>query len=357
MKRAVAVIFLLAALSWPAGAQTDFGGVARMDRTVHDFGDVAIKDGPVSCSFTLTNISDKDIIITSVVSSCGCTNVKWTRETIKSGASGKIDATYANDEGPYPFDKTLTVYVSDLRRPILLHIRGVSHDRKKNLEELYPEKIGPIGFKSLSVKAGNLQQGETKSGEFLVANLGKSKLTIAFKDVSDGLSLKAEGPIAPGGTAKVFYTVTADRSRWGRNDYSATISAGKGSEGKLTVQAVTKENFSSMTREQRNNAARPAFAESTWSFDPAKAGARFNAIFKCVNEGKEPFTVYKIESDSPALKLPALPAPLAPGKRMTLSVGVDTSGQPAGEQLYMLTLYTNSPLRPVVNLFVAGFLK
>ena len=351
------MMILFAALAWSAGAQTDFGGVARMDRTVHDFGDVAMKDGPVSCSFTLTNISDKDIVITSVVSSCGCTNVKWTREALKSGASGKIDATYANDEGPYPFDKTLTVYVSDVRRPILLHIRGVSHDVKKSLDELYPMRIGAAGFKSLTVKAGNLQQGEDKSGEFLVANLGKTKMSLVFKDVTDGLSLRADGPIAPGSTAKVFYTVTADRSRWGKNDYCATICAGKGSEGKLHVLAVTKENFSSMSKEQRDNASRPAFAESTWSFDPARAGARFDAVFKCVNEGKQPFIIYKIESDTPALKLPSLPAPLAPGKRMSMTVGVDTAGQPAGEQLYMLTLYTNSPLRPVINLFVAGFLK
>lgn len=107
-----------------AGQSKEFFGKVSLDRTVHDFGRIAMKDGPVECSFLLTNISGEPIAIEAVVSSCGCTQVNWTRSRIEAGGQGTISATYSNDEGPYPFDKTLTVYISDTSRPIILHLRG-----------------------------------------------------------------------------------------------------------------------------------------------------------------------------------------------------------------------------------------
>ena len=131
--RKIALI-IAAALCMALGltlAAEDFGGRARIDRTVHDFGNVSLKDGPLRASFTVTNISNEPLTIYAVVSSCGCTNVEWTHETIAPGASGVISATYSNDEGPYPFDKVLTAYLSDIKKPIVLHLKGVVKKNKK----------------------------------------------------------------------------------------------------------------------------------------------------------------------------------------------------------------------------------
>ena len=35
-----------------------------------------------------------------------------------------ITATYSNDEGTGTFDKTLTVYTSAQKKPIILHLKG-----------------------------------------------------------------------------------------------------------------------------------------------------------------------------------------------------------------------------------------
>lgn len=111
------------------GKSTDIDGVVRFDKTIHDFGDVTLGQGALNCAFTATNISDKPIVIYNVVSSCGCTGVKWTREPVLPGKSGKISATYSNDEGPYPFDKTLTVYISNVKKPVVLRLRGIAHEK------------------------------------------------------------------------------------------------------------------------------------------------------------------------------------------------------------------------------------
>jgi hypothetical protein len=38
-------------------------------------------------------------------------------------------------------------------------------------------------------------------------------------------------------------------------------------------------------------------------------------------------------------------------------VDIDTSDMPEGEMLTIVTLTTNSPLRPIVNLFIAGWIE
>jgi hypothetical protein len=102
------------------------GGRAEFDKTIHDFGTVSIKDGARSCTFTVKNVGDEPLTILSAIPSCGCTGIKWTRESIKPGHSGVIEAVYSNEDGPYPFDKTITVYLSDIKKPVILHLRGVA---------------------------------------------------------------------------------------------------------------------------------------------------------------------------------------------------------------------------------------
>lgn len=117
MKKILLIPALAAAIA--AGPEVEF------DKIVHDFGRVTVGDGALSCSFIVTNTGDSPLLIQSVVSSCGCTDVKWTRTEIAPGGTGTIEATYSNDEGPYPFDKSLTVYTSAARKPVVLHLRGI----------------------------------------------------------------------------------------------------------------------------------------------------------------------------------------------------------------------------------------
>lgn len=104
-------------------------GPLEYDKTVHDFGEISIKDGPVSCTFTVTNVSDEPVTIFAVVTSCGCTSAEWTRTAIEPGGKGEIKATFSNEDGPYPFDKTLTVY-TEAKKPAILHIKGVVKNKK-----------------------------------------------------------------------------------------------------------------------------------------------------------------------------------------------------------------------------------
>lgn len=369
-------------------AQTDFGGIARFSKTVHDFGDVAVDGGPVSCSFEVTNISSAPIAITSVVSSCGCTVAKWTREDIQPGKSGSIQATYDNSDGPYPFDKTLTVYVSGIRKPVILHIRGVVQEKLQDAAVSYPVHFGPLALRSNAIKAGNLTQDDSRSSEILVANIGKEPIKLRFKDISDGLSFQTdELSIAPGALSRLVFTITADRTRWGKNWYYATPvvngkvyrSSGKpASEGevlgveavvdednpqlgkgscKLGFHATTIENFSWMGRAARDRAAKPKVERSTLSFKPIKAGVRVAASFKFTNVGQEPLKIYKVESGTSRVKFTNCSETVAPGEEGAVRCTINTRGLGKGEKLFIVNVYTNSPSNPVLYLYISGIIR
>ena len=331
--------------------------VLAWDKTVHDFGDVSVSDGPLSCTFTLTNKGSESISIFEVVSSCGCTDVKWTKGSIAPGEKGTITATYKNEDGPLPFDKTLTVYISGVKRPVVLRLRGVVHDRKKSLSELFgAQKLGAFGLKTRSLKAPALKQGLSVSESLTVANLDKKPLKVEWADVTPGLSLQlSANPIPAGTTATLNYTVKSAPGVYGKHIYSAApVLNGRKADGLIEITAWTQENFAGMSEDERRGAALPYFDQSTYTFGSVKSGSTVEAVFHCTNRGKSPFHVFQADAD---VILKAVTPDIAPGAKETCRFSLNTRDFPKGDAVIMVSLTTNSPLRPVVNLFITGIIE
>jgi len=332
----------------------------KWDKTIHDFGDVSVTDGPLTCTYTVTNDGDEPIAIFEVVSSCGCTNVVWTKEPILPGKSGKVSATYKNEEGPMPFDKTLTVYISGVKRPVILRLRGVVHEKKKSLSELYgAQKLGAFGIKNRQFKTGNLKQGQQVSEQVTVANLGKKSLQVSWADISPELSLKVEpNPIPVGSTAILTCTVSANPEKYGRWLYTATpVLNGQKADGNLEITTWTQENFAVLDQATRDNGPIPYFNNSTVNLGVALKGSKLTAEFICTNRGKTALHFFKADAESPALSLAEALTDIASNKKGNVRFTLDTSSLPTGENVIMVSLTTNSPLRPLVNLFVAVTLQ
>ena len=342
-----------------ASAQEKIADGLEIDKFVHNFGDILLDSGPVSCTFTLTNTGSKPVVIYSVSTSCGCTNVDWTKEPLMPGKKGKISVTYSNDEGPYPFDKTLTVYISDVKKPVLLKIRGVSVEQQKPLEESYPIAFGPFALKNTDFLCGNIDQGERKSEAAMVANLSDKPIEVTFTDISDHLDISVHpNPIPARSTAEMSFSVTSCRKLWGKNTYTATpqINGKTYGDEVISISAFTKENFDKLSEADKSTGPRPMFKESTFQAGKVRKGDVIHAKFTFENAGKKPFGVYKVDIDAPKWAHGRIPR-TEPGGWTTFTVDIDTSDMAEGELLTIVTLTTNSPLRPIVNLFITGWIE
>ncbi len=111
-----------------------------------------------------------------------------------------------------------------------------------------------------------------------------------------------------------------------------------------------------MTKAERDNAARPMFKASSYSFGKIIQGTKVKAQWEFSNSGKAELKIYKIDIDAEKASASGATV-LKTGEKGTLTVELDTSTMPKGETLVIVTLTTNSPLRPIVNLFINGWLE
>lgn len=88
----------------------------------HDFG-VIPQGKPVSIEFKFTNSGDAALLITDVVTSCGCTASDYPKEPIPAGKSSTIKVTY-NASAIGGFSKTITVKSNELETAKVLTIKG-----------------------------------------------------------------------------------------------------------------------------------------------------------------------------------------------------------------------------------------
>lgn len=90
----------------------------------HDFGTISEGDGPVSFVFTFKNVGNAPLVLTRVISSCGCTTPSFSKDPIAPGKEGKVTVTYDPAGRVYPFVKTISVYSNGKKGPAVLTIRG-----------------------------------------------------------------------------------------------------------------------------------------------------------------------------------------------------------------------------------------
>jgi hypothetical protein len=95
----------------------------KWETETHEFG--TIEQGkPVSYEFTFTNTTNKDVTLTNVKPSCGCTAANYTKTAVKPGEKGTVTATY-NAAAGGAFHKTVTVMTSEENSaPKIITIKG-----------------------------------------------------------------------------------------------------------------------------------------------------------------------------------------------------------------------------------------
>jgi len=77
-----------------------------------------------SHTFFIKNISKEDIIVQQICTTCSCISVGWDRTVIHSGESTSINVTYFSPTYQGSFNKSIIVYLSNLKKPFMLKIRG-----------------------------------------------------------------------------------------------------------------------------------------------------------------------------------------------------------------------------------------
>lgn len=124
------ILFLAASFvaGFTAMAQQKADEVIKLNTEKYDFG--KIKQGvPVTTFFTITNISNKPVIIENAYAGCGCTTPEYSKEPIAPNGTTKLKVGY-NAAAMNHFDKTVSIKVAGFTEPKVIMITGEVLDDK-----------------------------------------------------------------------------------------------------------------------------------------------------------------------------------------------------------------------------------
>lgn len=99
------------------------GPKATWNTIVNDMGEVQYMVSK-DAEFKVTNSGTQPLLLTSARASCGCTNLKYSKEPILPGQSSTISVTF-NGSGSGAFRKTITVQTNETEKSTtVLQIAG-----------------------------------------------------------------------------------------------------------------------------------------------------------------------------------------------------------------------------------------
>lgn len=96
--------------------------VIKLSNETYNFGKIKVGI-PVTTYFTVTNISDKPVVLENVVPSCGCTTPEWDKSPVAPGGTTKIKVGY-NAASPMAFTKDITIRLAGIQEAKIIHISG-----------------------------------------------------------------------------------------------------------------------------------------------------------------------------------------------------------------------------------------
>lgn len=326
-----------------------------------DFGTIAEADGRVSHTFTGINRGDKPLVILDVVTSCGCTAPKFSRQPILPGGKTEITVTYDPTNRPGIFTKDLSVYSSERKRIATLTVLGNVTPRPKSLEELYPVDAGGGLRLTTTLNAfAYLQAGTAKQAAIGCVNDSRRTIRLELRPtVTSGL-LRLEYPrqIAPGERASinVSYLNPADNPRYGtvRDALDVYI------DGRTNGTVLVTHGIGVDALPEIGEKARPQceYSENILKFGSVKHAESLRRLPLTIsNTGTGELIVRAVEGEGHVATTLSPGLRLAPGESFRAEVMLDPGAQDYGVMSEHLVVVTNDPVRPMRRIRVTAIIE
>jgi hypothetical protein len=331
--------------------------VMKLSTSEHDFGTFKEEAGRQTFDFVVSNSGNVPLVIQNIVASCGCTTPDWTREPIQPGSKGKITAIYDPAGRPGQFNKTLSVYTNTDPNIVVLTIKGEVVAREKTIEELFTFPVDSIRFESNHMAFTNVKKTEKKIRVMQLINVSKKPIKVEFDQIPPHLALKANPEtLKPGqkGIVEGTYDATKNAS-WGNATDMVKIKLnGVVQENTYYyVSANLVEDFSSLTKEQLENA--PVFQLATTTIDLGKIpGSTPNDVeFKFTNTGKSDLLIRQVRSTCGCTAVQQGPqgVGIKPGESSAIKATFN-SGSYNGKVTKAIYVYSNDPKNSEVLLML-----
>lgn len=328
---------------------------------VWDFGEIREADGPVSHTFTGENRSGKPLVILDVVTSCGCTVPRFSKQPILSGGKTEITVTYDPTNRPGVFSKELTVYSSDRKKIATLTVHGTVTPRPKSIEELYPIDAGGGLRLTTTLNAfAYIHAGHSVQGAFGYANTSDRTIRLELRPQTTSGLLHAEAPttIEPGerGSINISYLNPTEQPHYGTiKDALELFVNGRTNGTTLVSHGIGVDPAPDIDEKQL---PKSEYSKNILKFGVVKHTESLQRLsFTLSNTGSAELVVRAVEGEGHVATTLAPGTRVAPGGSFQIEVMLDPGAQEYGVMSEHLLIVTNDPVRPMRRIRVTAIIE
>lgn len=327
------------------------------DNETHNFGKIKEKEGKVSNRFSFTNTGSKPLIINNVRASCGCTTPKWTRKPVMPGDKGYIDVSFDPRNRPGPFSKSISVTTNAENPNTVLRIKGEVMAREKTLEEKYRYEMGQIRLITNHLAFAHINYGDIQTRKLEFINTSQEPVKVDISRIPSHMKVNItpkEVKSGEVGHIEVEYDA-GKKNDWGFviDRLQVSINGKTEPRNRISVSASIREDFSSLTPEERANAPKIVFEEKTFNFGTMKQNSKVEHRFTFSNQGKRALIIRKVKASCGCTAVSPNKKTIQPGETSSIKT-IFSSGRRKGRQQKTITVISNDPDNPSVVLRISG---
>jgi len=317
-----------------------------------DLGTILEEQGLQTTEFEYTNTQDSLFFIKDVWLECGCTLVKFSKDSIGFGESGILEISFDPTSAAGFFSKLIVVNGNLSGVSDSLFLEGISIPYPNDIKRAYPVSQGSLGFRLRKINMGDVFDNEPKIKYVEFFNSGDEML--------DKEELRTKAPsyievsqVQPFVRSQERGLLVIRYDGKSRNDlgyfedevYVNWDNIPK-SEIKLELIADLFEYFPPVPRSNLNEVPQLFIAQKEIDLREISSRTVVRKNVTLTNKGRLTLEIRKIQGNCECLKIEAPKDKLEPGESMELSLTLDPIGRKGIDQRNIY-IFSNDPLNPV----------
>jgi hypothetical protein len=334
----------------------------QFSEETYNFGTIGELKGPATHEFVFTNNSARPVKVLKVQASCGCTTPGWSKDVVKPGEKGFIQASYNPKGRPGFFTKSLTVTTDLDANPIILQIKGQVVNDAEPTSSDYPVSNGNLKMRVSSFNMGRVfVRDEYAVREFAAINGGSENLTFTGKFISPSYIKvdvqprvlapreKAIIRISYNGGLKKQYGFQSDNVEIETDDKVKPVKS-------FSVYATLEDFFPAMTPSELAKAPQLSLQAAEFDFGNIPANATTEKLIAITNTGKKELELKSVQPNCTCITASAEKTSLKPGETGTIRISFNPSDR-KGTQNKAISFYSNDPKNPVQRLTLTAYVQ
>ena len=350
MIRSFLVLFLVWFLSFHSYGQQQ--GLSKLVWKVNriDLGTILQEEGLQSVTFEYTLSQGADFAIEEILADCGCTTMKFSKDSIAIGQSGKVLVDFDPSSAFGFFSKLVLVKGNEGQVQDSLYIEGIAVPYPSDLERNYPVKLGTLGFRMKKMNMGDVFDNEPKVKFLEFFNYGteplvKKNLQVKSPDFIQVEQVQEVVRPKERGLLKIDYSASM-RPELGAVSDQIQFNWGKQEVIELEILADLFDYFAPVSKSDLEIVPQLLLDRNVIDLGEISSNSVQRQVVVLTNLGKVELEIRKVQVNCACLEIEYPKTSLSPGEKMELNLVFDPIGRKGIDQRNIY-IFSNDPVNPV----------